>query len=73
MEKDTIFYLYITWHASIFDFFCGILHQLGPRYEVRWKRYFSDVRWSRAPLNFFVNRVYAHIDIPSTMKIILIL
>ena len=26
MEKDTIFYLYVTLHASIFDSFCGILY-----------------------------------------------
>ena len=26
MEKDTIFYLYATWHVSIFVSFCGILH-----------------------------------------------
>ena len=25
MEKDTIFYLFVTWHVSIFVSFCGIL------------------------------------------------
>ena len=67
MVKDTIFYLYATWHGSIFDSFCGIKNAENTK--------FWDVLSNPSKVTIFAFQlcICVHICLNSNYKNILIL